>query len=165
MPGGMNLWGMANYAKEGNGGGGNGYGAQGNGGACGSRIRDCLPPGYYSRMGCRIWPLPFPPTTIGAGATLALPPARAQYPGLPEALVFPGSTASFLFVASFFIATQGQLLAAAAMSAEPFQDTATQNLANYDPVGPGIDAILTVTNTAGVPLVAAPILWCRAVKT
>jgi hypothetical protein len=104
----------------------------------------------WSRLPCRIWPLPLDSLVdIAAGATVALT-TTVQYSFWGEVLVIGSDQAPFTRVENMFVATTNQQAANGAQRGTVFTEIAQQNLMNFDCAESGVDIVIGQTNTGAV---------------
>ncbi len=87
-------------------------------------------------------------TAVGPGATVDIP-ARPQVKFRGTRLSVPSSIAQAFLIEELKVGRNSQFVAAGAQSAETFKDTATSDNVAMDTCDPGMDIILSVTNTSG----------------
>lgn len=85
---------------------------------------------------------------VAPGDTIDVP-ARPQVRFRGTRLSIPSSIAPSFLIEDLKIGRSSQFVAAGAQSAETFKDTATADNISTDTADPGMDIILTVTNTSG----------------
>lgn len=104
----------------------------------------------WSRMPCRIWPLPLDSLVdVAPGATFPLT-ATVQYAFWAELMVIGSSQAPFTRVESMFVATQNQQVANGAQLGDVYAEDSVNNLLNLDCATPGVDIVINETNTGAV---------------
>jgi hypothetical protein len=87
-------------------------------------------------------------TAVGPGATVDIP-ARPQVKFRGTRLSVPSSIATAFLIEDLKVGRNSQFVAAGAQSAETFKDTATSDNVAMDTCDPGMDIIISVTNTSG----------------
>lgn len=105
--------------------------------------------GVDTATGCRVYALPINSAlAIVAGATVTLPGATPQKPMKPLKFTVASFLGAIFTIDRIEIGSNGQNIGPGAVPAQIFSEVSTWNLGNYDPVGPGVDIILTITNTS-----------------
>lgn len=96
----------------------------------------------------RVQSIGFNFTGVAPGATVDIP-ARPQVKFRGTRLSIPSSLAQNFLIEDLKVGRGSQFVAAGAQSAETFKDTATADNVAMDTADPGMDIILSVTNTTG----------------
>jgi hypothetical protein len=96
----------------------------------------------------RVQSIGFNAKGIAPGDTVDIP-ARPQVKFRGTRLSVPTSIASSFLIEDLKVGRNSQFVAAGAQSAETFKDTATSDNIATDTADPGMDIVLSVTNTSG----------------